>query len=212
MPSARPFGIDVSHWQGNITWSTLKNAGVKFSFAKATDMHDPYDPTKTFKDPTFLDNYRGAKSIGAYSGAFHFLREGFDGKTQAEFFLSYYKPQRGDLLPAIDVEIVPQQPKKFVAALNDCIAELSKAIGGKMPIIYTQKSKWDACGNPHGFENCPLWVIDPHHDDKPLLPDTWTTYAFWQYKPDVVPPWHGIEKVDFDYFNGSVTDITNYCY
>jgi lysozyme len=212
MSTARTFGIDVSHWQGNIDWTTLKNSGVKFSYAKATDMQAPHDPSKTYKDPTFPNNYAGAKSIGAYSGAFHFFREGYDGKGQADFFLSYYTPKRGDLLPAIDVETEPHDVNQYVADLRACVDEVAKAIGGKAPMIYTQKSIWDACGNPQGFANCPLWVVDPHHSDQPILPSTWTTYTFWQYKVDVVPPFYGIEKVDFDYFNGAISDIGKFCY
>ena len=30
-------GIDVSHWQGSINWTAVKNAGIKFTFAKATE-------------------------------------------------------------------------------------------------------------------------------------------------------------------------------
>jgi|HubBroStandDraft_2_1064218.scaffolds.fasta_scaffold69339_2 lysozyme len=212
MSTARTFGIDVSFWQGMIDWNVLKTSGVKFSFAKATDMQDRHDPTKTFKDPTFPNNYAGAKSIGALSGAFHFFREGYAGKDQADFFLAYYAPKRGDLLPAIDVETEARHPAQFVADLHDCVTEVAKAIGGKSPVIYTQKSVWDACGNPTGFEHCPLWVVDPHHPDQPVLPSRWPTYAFWQYQVNVVPPYHGIEKVDFNYFNGAVSAIGNLCY
>src|ERR1700687_6051839 len=84
--NTKTFGIDVSHWQGDINWNSLKTRGVKFSFAKATDMQFP-DPAHTpgkFTDPTFSKNYQGAKSIGAYSGAFHFAREGYSGKEQAD--------------------------------------------------------------------------------------------------------------------------------
>src|SRR5688500_4344684 len=40
LPYSRPgklTGIDVSHWQGYIRWSAVKDAGVKFVFAKATE-------------------------------------------------------------------------------------------------------------------------------------------------------------------------------
>jgi lysozyme len=212
MPALRTFGIDVSHWQGNIKWDSLKNSGVKFSFAKATDMQCPDGTPGKYKDPTFPHNYAGAKSIGAFSGAFHFAREGYSGKDQADFFLSYYTPLRGDLLPSIDVEIEPGDPAGLVTILRDLVAEVSKAIEGKAPIIYTQQSKWEAIGNPKGFEACPLWIIDIHHTDTPAMPPTWADFAFWQYKIDVVPPYHGIEKVDFDYFNGAASDIGKFCY
>jgi lysozyme len=210
MANPLTFGIDVSHWQGAIDWTSLKNAGVTFSFAKATDMQDPEGTVGDYADPTFAVNYAGAKSIQAYSGAFHFVREGFSGKDQADFFLSVYAPKKGDLLPSIDVEIVPDKPADFVVILRDLVTEISKAIGGKAPMIYTQPSKWEAIGNPVGFENCPLWVVDVNSPNQPILPPTWNHFAFWQYKND--NNFHGIEGVDFDYFNGVVSDISKFCY
>jgi lysozyme len=210
MPNAQTFGIDVSHWQGQIDWNVLKNSGTVFSFAKATDMADPDGKPGKYTDEQFVNNYSGAKSIGAYSGAFHFARAGFSGKEQAEHFLSVYTPKRGDLLPSIDVEIEPGDPAAFVTILHDIVAEVSKALGGKSPIIYTQKSKWEAIGNPNGFETCPLWIIDIHSANQPLIPPTWNNYAFWQYEVDKL--FHGIEGVDFNHFNGPAADIRKFCY
>jgi lysozyme len=210
MPNGQPFGIHVSHWQGHIDWNVLKNTGTTFSFAKATDMQDPNDVLGPYVDPEFANNYSGAKSIGAYSGAFHFARAGFSGQKQVEQFLSVYTPKRGDLLPSIDVEIVPEDTAAFVTILRDIVAGMSQAIGGKLPIIYTQQSKWAAIGNPAGFEACPLWIIDIHSPNQPLLPPTWNKYAFWQYQQNTL--FHGIEEVDFDRFNGPAADIAKFCY
>ena len=33
----RPLGTDVSGYQPNINWTTVKNAGVSFAWAKATE-------------------------------------------------------------------------------------------------------------------------------------------------------------------------------
>jgi lysozyme len=209
MPNAQPFGIHVSHWQGHIDWNVLKNTGTIFSYAKATDMQDPHGVPGPFTDREFANNYPGAKSVGILSGAYHFPRAGVSGKDQADHFLSVYKPQKGDLLPAIDVEIEPEDPGAFVQILRDLVAGVSKAIGGKMPVIYTQLSKWQAIGNPTGFEACPLWIIDLS-PNQPLMPPTWQNYVFWQYDADQL--FHGIEGVDFDHFNGTTATIQNYCY
>ena len=34
----RPLGTDVSHYQTTINWTTVKNAGVTFAWAKATEV------------------------------------------------------------------------------------------------------------------------------------------------------------------------------
>ena len=31
------YGIDVSHWQGRIAWHKVRNSGIRFAIAKATD-------------------------------------------------------------------------------------------------------------------------------------------------------------------------------
>ena len=47
-------GIDVSHYQGDIRWSRLPNAGVDFAYIKATEGGD-------YVDPNFATNWAGAK-------------------------------------------------------------------------------------------------------------------------------------------------------
>src|SRR5262245_40181704 len=39
-------GIDVSHFQGTINWTSVHNAGTQFAYMKATE-------GTTFKDPSF---------------------------------------------------------------------------------------------------------------------------------------------------------------
>src|SRR6186997_1493905 len=46
-------GIDVSHHNGTIDWDQVKDAGIKFAFAKATE-------GTTFVDDEFFANRAGA--------------------------------------------------------------------------------------------------------------------------------------------------------
>ena len=52
-------GIDVSYWQGDINWETVREAGVSFTFIKATEGGDHLDPK-------FLDNWYAAKRAGRH--------------------------------------------------------------------------------------------------------------------------------------------------
>ena len=63
----RPLGTDVSHYQGSINWTPVKNAGVTFAWAKATE-------ATYYTDPTFTANETGARGAGIYIGAYHFAR------------------------------------------------------------------------------------------------------------------------------------------
>lgn len=60
-------GIDVSHWQGNINWNSVKNDGVKFAFAKATEGVD-------FIDSKYVQNMNNASAAGVFIGPYHFAR------------------------------------------------------------------------------------------------------------------------------------------
>lgn len=67
-------GIDVSHWQGEIEWKKVKDAGTAFVFIKATE-------AQTFIDPMFRHYYEGAAEVGLAIGFYHFAR--FSNKKEA---------------------------------------------------------------------------------------------------------------------------------
>ncbi|WP_411196785.1 GH25 family lysozyme, partial [Rhizobium sp.] len=59
-------GVDVSRWQGEIDWETLRQQGANFVYIKATDGGDHLDPM-------FKKNWRRAKEAGLKHGAYHFF-------------------------------------------------------------------------------------------------------------------------------------------
>src|SRR4051812_10316990 len=60
-------GADVSHFQPNINWTSVKNGGYDFAFVKATEGVD-------FVDSTFTSYIAGANAAGLYVGPYHFAR------------------------------------------------------------------------------------------------------------------------------------------
>ena len=69
-------GVDVSHWQGNVNWTNLKNAGVQFAFAKATEGVD-------FVDIKFHQNMANARAAGVWIGPYHYARpDSFENDPQ----------------------------------------------------------------------------------------------------------------------------------
>ena len=68
-------GIDVSQWQGNIDWSKVRSAGIKFAI-----LREGYRKTV---DNKFLQNAKGAKSADIpILGVYHFIYT--DGATIAQ--------------------------------------------------------------------------------------------------------------------------------
>src|SRR5262245_3801053 len=60
-------GIDVYNGDGAVNWTTVKNSGISFAFAKATEGVD-------FVDARFTTNMQNAKAAGVYIGPYHFCR------------------------------------------------------------------------------------------------------------------------------------------
>jgi lysozyme len=59
------FGIDVSHYQGSINFSSVKSCGANYVFCKATE-------GTTYTDPNFSTYVPNAKGAGLQTGAYHF--------------------------------------------------------------------------------------------------------------------------------------------
>ena len=103
----RPLGIDVSSHEGaGIDWTSVKNAGYVFAWAKATE-------GVGYQDADFLINVTNAQAAGIVLGAYHYARYdlnlGLTGATnEANWFWSvagpYIKGNGGYLVPFLDVE------------------------------------------------------------------------------------------------------------
>nr|NKQ99664.1 glycoside hydrolase [Escherichia coli] len=57
-------GIDISKWQGNVDWASVRAAGTQFAFIKATEGGDHVDER-------FRTNWDGAARAGVPRGAYH---------------------------------------------------------------------------------------------------------------------------------------------
>ena len=85
-------GIDVSHHQGEIDWTKVKNDGIVFAFMKATQ-------GLRFVDPRFKLNWAATEKAGIIRGAYHFLEADQDGAAQAKHFMKTVDFTKGDLIP-----------------------------------------------------------------------------------------------------------------
>lgn len=203
---AQQAGIDVSHWQGTIDWSAVADDGIKFAYMKATE-------GTTYSDPSFDDNYTGARKAGLIRGAYHFaLPDRSSGAAQGRYFVDNGGdwPKGGKTLPPVlDIEYNPygetcygRSDRQMVA----WIAEFSSTVkhrSGRYPVIYTTTNWWRRCtGNHGGFADTnPLWIANWGADPSPL-PAGWDAHTIWQYTSDGRVAGIGGD-VDRDVFNGS---------
>ena len=204
-------GIDVSYWDSGIDWPKVRATGQRYVFVKATE-------AITYKDPTFDDNWLGAKSAGLLRGAYHFFRCNVDAKKQADYFIDYVKTLNddGELPPVLDLETPDGQRKEKIIPAAKIWLDRVEAVFSKKPIIYSgqfflQDFFSEVGGGPPAWaKDYPLWLAQYPNQYapgmQPFLPRGWFKWTFWQYseKGQV----NGINaNVDLDVFNGSLEDL-----
>ena len=93
------FGIDVSAWQGTVSWNRVKNnQNGGFAMLRAACGQE--------EDSRFESNYREAKSAGIPVGAYLYSMalDEAEAEAEAEFMLSLIKDKELDYPLAFDIE------------------------------------------------------------------------------------------------------------
>jgi lysozyme len=191
MQTAEPsytFGIDVSHYQGEVDWQAVAASGVRFAFLKATDGVDDVDPC-------FARNWAGARAAGILRGAYHFFRPSLDAKRQAAHLLSVLTMDEMALPPALDVEITDGlAPAALRDGIGTWLESVQSALGCR-PLVYTDPSFWRN-SVAADFSGYPLWLAC--YGSEPEVPPSWRAWTFWQHSD--AGEVHGIPgQVDLDY-------------
>ena len=190
-------GIDVSYAQGEIDWHAVRAAGVAFAFIKATE-------GAGIQDAQFARNRSAAKSAGIAKGAYHFFHFSDDPVAQATYFLASAKPQKGDLLPAVDVETADGvSGSDLVSRLSQFTSTVEQALNGRRMIVYTNENFWTSTmQGSDAFAGHPLWIAEYNRDRALTLPPGWDTWTIWQH--DDAGTVDGIAgAVDLDVLNGT---------
>jgi len=195
-------GIDISHYQGEIDWETLRNQGmikklpVRFVMIKATE-------GSTRIDENFADNFYNAREYGFTRGAYHFYSVHSDAKSQARHFINKVALENGDLPPVLDVEHKPknQTDEEFKQSVLTWLRMVEKHYGVK-PIIYTYYKFKMRYLSDEVFEQYPYWIAH-YYVDEVEYKGPW---KFWQHTDIGKLP--GIKGyVDFNIYNGSYYDL-----
>jgi GH25 family lysozyme M1 (1,4-beta-N-acetylmuramidase) len=201
-------GVDVSHWQGTITWSKVKAAGIRFAIAKATE-------GQKYNDPTFATNKKGAMANGIKFTGYHFARPdntSGDARIEADHLVNVARLSSGNLIPALDLESTGGLGK---AALQTWVwrwlNRVSYRMNGVKPMIYTSPYFWKTyMGNSRAYADQgykTLWIAHWKTATPTVPAENWggNSWTFWQW----TNCWrvNGISGcVDGDRYNG--TDFT----
>ncbi|MGE0499434.1 MAG: GH25 family lysozyme [Rhizobiaceae bacterium] len=191
-------GVDVSRWQGEINWATLRAQGANFVYIKATDGGDHLDPM-------FRQNWRAAHEAGLKRGAYHFFYWCRVASQQADWFIRNVPKVKGALPPVIDVEwnhlsSCKKRPSRAVVLEKmKVFMERLEAHYGQRPIIYTAPDFY--ADNLRGeFKDYPFWLRSvAAHPSKRYPGRDW---LFWQYSGSGLS--QGVNgHIDLNVFHGS---------
>lgn len=179
------YGIDLSHHNGTINWTKVKQSdpAIAFAYLKATQ-------GVGYKDPAVIPNANGAMTAGIRFGYYHFASLNnssdiaLDATNEANWFDATIKTlPAANLMPVLDIETNEKQLNTqqvqlwivtFLARMND--------MGYKNVLLYSYKPFFDDnLPANHPFGTIPLWLAQYRNVAAPSLPHGWTKYTVWQY-------------------------------
>ncbi|WP_414473973.1 GH25 family lysozyme [Microvirga sp. M2] len=171
-------GVDISKWQGQVDWASLRQAGTKFAFIKATEGGDHIDSR-------FTENWYGAKKAGVPRGAYHFVFWCRPAHEQAAWFKKNVPADPEALPPVLDVEWNGQSvncpkkvPREQALSMIGVMLREMEAHTGKRPIIYTDITFHKEILEGE-FSDYPFWIRSTAAEPHERYADRrWT---FWQF-------------------------------
>lgn len=165
-------GIDLSHYQPQkINYAAAKAAGVKFLYHKATE-------GTGWADPNYSLRRIEAKNSALLFGAYHFAQPTKNNAVaEADWFLKNAKPQPGDMLPALDLEVNPNNlsVSELSTWVNTWWSHVQHVLGIQRGVTYTHFTLTSTA-------NTYLWV--PRYTDSnatPVVPAPWGNFAIRQF-------------------------------
>ncbi len=207
-------GIDVSYWQSGIDWPKVRATGQRFAFVKTTE-------GESYVDPTFEDNWKGAKQGGLLRGAYCFFHPNQDPKRQADRFLAVLNTVNddGELPCILDLEVSDGVAKDRIIAKSKAWLDQVEQATGRKPVIYSGVSYLETNlselggGPPAWTRDYALWIgWYPNQYTSgmsPLMPRGWFKWTFWQYHPKGSV--NGINTwVNLNLFNGTIDDLYHF--
>ncbi|MBS6235274.1 MAG: Ig-like domain-containing protein [Clostridiales bacterium] len=186
-------GIDVSSWQGNIDWGTVKNQGIDFAIIR-TGYGKTAPEVQT--DAYFEQNYSGATANGIKVGAYHYsyAENVQDALQEADFCLSILNGRKLDYPVFYDIEDTIHRTMDA-----DLMADIVEAFCGKMEAagyrtgVYSSVNIFNSNLSSPRLDKYDRWVASWGKD----VPNFNKAYTIWQYAYGTLSGVNG--NVDLNY-------------
>ena len=183
-------GIDLSSHNGEVDFTKVVRADVKYAWIKVTE-------GTTHVNPGFQKKFKDARRAGLIVGAYHFARpdtyagDPKDWKNEADNFLKQLEVARlecGDLVPVVDLEQGLKTDDNYNCEwyLNwlDYVGCQTKT----RPVIYTARWAWQLyiMKGSNELQNqlstYPLWLASYNEGVQPERTTTlWNKWDIWQW-------------------------------
>ena len=167
-------GIDVSSWQGNINFSSVKNSGIDIVYIKSSE-------GRNYIDPYFERNYQNAKANGLKVGFYHYVtaRNVEQAREQANFFARVISGKEPDCRLAMDFESFGNLSVNQINEISKAFLETLQNTTNKEVLIYSNSYSARTIFS-RDLAIYPLWVAN-YGVSEPGGNDKWDTWVGWQY-------------------------------
>jgi lysozyme len=151
-------GIDVSHYQGDISWkevSAMKihEDSIHFVYLKCTE-------GTALEDDRCTENAEGASAENLVFGLYHFFRAELSAYDQAVFFAEKCLALNDSLRPALDVEIRNNFSKDRLVDSAYVFLQTVEKLVGVRPMIYTNESFYEDYFVNSYLKNERYWIAN----------------------------------------------------
>lgn len=156
-PAYSLYGIDVSHYQGEIDWDLLLDTyNIDFVMVRVGTGHS--DPQRAERN--FSKNWNALAEKKIAKGAYYAFYPNVGAEKQAQYFIDSVKLTTGDLPPVIDVERADRNSSKLMDDVYKWL-QIIEAHYGVKPIIYTGSNFYGKhFKDDNRFADYPLWIAN----------------------------------------------------
>ena len=169
------YGIDVSHYQGNIDWNAVAKTGINFAIIKAGGSEEGI-----YKESMFEQNYAGAKSAGLNVGAYYFPGPKFiseeAGIADARRFLDIIAGKTFEMPIAVDLEGTKPEDKDGATIATIAFCKVMEAAGYYVMIYGGDIFSFNDRLNLGELDEFDKWVARYGSE-----PQYVKEYGIWQY-------------------------------
>lgn len=187
-------GVDLSHWNGNVNFQTLKQNGVDFAIIKAGG-----NEGRAYKDAKFIKYYNDAVNAGLHVGAYYFVGKNFTDKNQgvkdAKHFLQLIDGLKFTFPVCLDIEVTPYSKKVGATEATIAFCDTLEDAG-----YYASIYSSDISGFLQRLNVNKLIVYDKWVARYGKEPQYVKSYGMWQYSSAGKFPGHkGAFDLDYAY-------------